>query len=278
MNESIKTTGEFAVVERLLELGGATAKVNADGDNPFAFVPDGCKAISLAEFFPPKRIKRNVALLEAGSFADYVNKFRSPNTLIFATVSETGVEFRAILDYHASAPDLTPAYCAHQASFRALETPEWKTWCAADRIWLNQVEFAEFIEDNAGLFVEPNGAALLELIRDLKGHKNARFNQCADLATGGFSVGYDEDIVVKAANKTGAGELELPATVKTGIAVFQGSTPYEINARLKLKIEERKLFLKFETISKPKLVRENILALVKQISEATTLIPLLGNP
>lgn len=278
MQDSLKSTGDFALVERILELGGASAKVNSDGDKPFAIVPDGCKAISMADYFPPTRIKRQVTLLEAGSFADYVNKFKSPNTLIFAVVSETGVTFKAMLDYHNPAPDLKPAYCEHIAVFSAIETPEWKTWRDADRQVMSQVEFATWIEDNAKLFVEPDGADLLELIRSLHGHQNARFNQAIRLDNGAFSVGYDEDVVVKSANVTKAGSMELPPVLKAGISVFQGSTPYEVAARLKSRVSERQLKLFFETIAKHEIVRESIMLLVKQISEATTIIPLLGNP
>jgi uncharacterized protein YfdQ (DUF2303 family) len=216
--------------------------------------------------------------MEAGSFSDYVNKFKSLNTLIFALVSETGCTFKAMLDYHNPAPDLKPAYCEHVAIFSAIETPEWRTWREADRQVMSQVEFATWIEDNAKLFVEPDGADLLELIRSLHGHNNARFNTAVRLDNGAFSVGYDEDVVVKSANVTKSGSMELPPVLKAGIAVFQGSAKYEVSARLKSRVNDRQLKLFFETISRHEIVRESIMLLVKQISEATTIIPLIGNP
>lgn len=44
------------------------------------------------------------------------------------------------------------------------------------------------------------------------------------------------------------------------------------------RIEERKLLLYFETISKTDIVRESILLLVSQISEKTQIVPLVGTP
>ena len=146
------------------------------GAQPFVVIPQTQKVESLEKLFPPTRIKLSVNLLEAGSFIEYVNRFKSANTLIFANVTETDVRFKAILDYHTPAPGLTAAYCDHIATFSAIETPEWKTWKTFDRKPCSQVDFATFLEDNVDLFVLPSGAELLELVRTLHGHRNARFN------------------------------------------------------------------------------------------------------
>jgi len=162
-------------INRLLELGGNFKPQSpGDGGTPFILTPAGMEVKSLASLLPPPRIERTPVLLEAGSFADYVNKFKMPETLIFVTVSETGCTFRAMLDYHSPTPELKPAFCKHQASFTAVETPDWKIWNAADRKKMSQVEFAEWLEDNAKLFVDPNSAELLELVTSLHGHANAR--------------------------------------------------------------------------------------------------------
>jgi len=233
---------------------------------------------SLEQYFPPTRIQQRVILLEAGSFIEYVNHFKGPDTLIFANVSETGADFTAVLDYHGAAPELDPAYCSHIAKFTAIETPEWKTWKAANRQAMDQVKFATFLEDNLTLFVDPSGAALLELVKSLHGHRNARFTSSLRLDNGSYAVSYDEDISVRGTSSTQSGALELPPVIKAGMRVFQGADAYEIPARLKSRCEERKLVLYFETIGLPTIVRESILLLVKQIEDGTSIIPLLGNP
>lgn len=244
---------------------------------PFVVIPQSQKVESLESLFPPTRIKRTVNLLEAGSFVDYVNRFKTDNTLIFANVSETGAAFTAMLDYHGPAPELKPAYCSHVAKFEAVETPEWKTWKAANRKPMNQVEFATFLEDNQSLFVDPAGADLLELVRSLHGHRNARFNTALRLDNGSYSVSYDEDVVVKGTSTAKSGEMELPPQIQAGLAVFQGADPYKVSARLKSRCEERRLVLFYETVSMHAIVRESIMLLVKQISEGTKIVPLLGN-
>ena len=266
-------------IKTLVALGAKEAQIlQPTGAVPMLVIPADQKVESLEHLFPPARIKRQVALLEATSFIEYVNRFKTADTLIFANVSETGAKFTAMLDYHGAAPELKPAYCSHIAEFTAIETPEWKIWKAANRIPMDQVKFATFLEDNAALFVEPTGADLLELVRSLHGHRNARFNTALRLDNGAYSVSFDEEIVVKGTSSTKSGEFELPPTIKAGMAVFQGADAYEVPARLKSRCEDRKLSLFFETIAMHTIVRESILLLVKQISDGTKIIPMLGNP
>lgn len=273
------TTEEKNLFDRIVEFGAtAPEEIEIPGGRPVVVVPGTCKVESLKDFYPPERIERTVNLLEAGSFADYVNKFKMPETLIFVTVTETGCTFRAMLDYHAAAPELTPAFCAHQAIFQAVETPDWKTWKAQDRKYLEQVPFANWLEENSRLVVEPKGAELLEIVQTLHGHNNARFNTSVRLDNGSYSAAYEEDRVVKGVNSITSGEIELPKMIKAGIAVFQGAARYEVNARMKSKIENRKLSLCFETVAITEIVRESILLLVAQVSEKTGIVPLIGTP
>lgn len=263
-------------LNRLVALGGAVEQFTPEGGKfPVILAPHGTDLKSLEGFLPPQRIKQAVNLLEAESFIAYVNKFKEEDTLIFVNVTESGATFKAILDYHGKDE---PQYCSHVASFSLIPTPEWKTWLEADREMMEQVDFATWLEDNAKLIVEPTGANLLELVRDLHGHKNARFQSAVRLNTGAHSVTYEEDVVVRGSASSASAEMELPPTIVAGIAVFQGTAPYKVTARLKTRIEERKLHLFFETINRHGIVRESILLAVKQVSEGTKIIPMLGSP
>ena len=280
-------------IELLLQTGRAQQEVrdNIAGD-PFFITPSGV-ATGLKGFYPPRRIEQSVTLLDAGSFISYVNAYKRPQTVIFADVTETGCTLTAVLDYHApptaQTPEL-PMYCRHKATFTAIETPEWKIWKAANRQSMSQVEFATWLEDNLHLFVQPlkedgtpdkdspTPAELLELIRSLHGHQNARFNTALRLDNGAFSVSYDEDVVVKGTTTTRSEALELPKQISAGFAIFQGAVKYAVTARLKTRCNERKLVVWFETIALHVIVRESIMALVKQVGEQTNIVPLLGKP
>ena len=284
-------------INALVELGArAPSLIQCPGGEPVVCLPANQKVQSLKQFFPPQRIERRVMLLEAGSFADYVNRFKTVATLIFAAVSETGVKFAAILDYHWPAgmvpgmvpgettypAPLTPGYCQHVAEFSAIETPEWKVWAGGDRKLFTQLEFAAFIEDNLGLFTAgtddkyPAGAPLLEMVKQLHGHKNARWERVWNPQTGAYTVRYDEEIEVKAAREQASGSLDVPAMICAGAAMFQGGTVFEIPARLKTRTVDRGLTFGYEMANRPQVIRTSILQLVEQIGTATGIVPLLG--
>lgn len=271
-------------IQLLLDTGRAQAgiQVNAEGD-PFVMSPNGA-IIPLKQYFSPRRIEQRVSLQDAGSFIDYVNRFKTPATLIFATLTETNATLAAVFDYHMAATDKhQPDHCAHRAVFTTLETPDWKAWSAADRRQMDQVQFATWLEDNSQLIRQhekfpeaPSAADILELVRSLHGHSNARFNTALRLDNGAHSVSYDEDVVVKGNNTTRSEGMELPPIICGGVAVYHGAEPYLVPARLKVRVNERKLTLWFETINKPGIIRESIMAITKQVAEKTGIVPLLG--
>ena len=269
-------------VEKLMQAGreaaGLKIETNTYGE-PFAVKPDG-SIVNMAEFYPPRRIKARPSFVEVGSFVAYVNRFKSLNTLIFASLSETGATFTAILDYHGVRADVKGEnyadYCAHVATFSLVKTPDWSAWTEQNREPAGQVDFATWLEDQQHLFNEPSGAELLELVRNLFGKKDAAFNSSIRLDNGAYSVGYQEDIEIQA--KTGSGSMKLPAELIAEMSVFEGLEKKAIRARLKTRVQDRKLWLFFETIQMEQIVRDCIMAAVAEIATKTEIVPMLGSP
>lgn len=273
------------IAQMLIQQGAKAPQILAlpDTAEKVVVIPEGMSIESLKEFCPPERIEQKVNMLEAGSFIDYVNRFKDADTLIFCNITETSVTFQAVMDYHQQ-KDAKPRYCRHQAQFAAVETPDWQVWKNVDRKPMKQIEFAEFLENYQHLFVDEkgknNGAALLELVRTLHGHANARFSTAIRLDSGAHSISYEEDVrVVGNAGGTTSkpGEMQLPPMVQAGMSIYHGADPYLIRARLKSRITERQLFIYFETVQKPAIIRESILLLVKQVTEKTKIVPMLGH-
>lgn len=258
-------------------------------------------AVDISEHYPPKRVKRAVALIDAGSFADYVNRFKNPDTLIFATVEENGAKLTAILDYHGaptSAGDKAqdaqsgkdsfrprPEYCSHIATLELQTTDDWDEWTAADREPKTQVGFAEWLEEHAYLFnrVEEGvlrGAELLELVSTLIGKSEVRFNSQIRLKDGKNSLAYEEDVGMQ--GQLNNSTIDFPSVINAGMHIFTTNDPtakpYQVDARLKTRIEGRKLAIWFETINRNKLVRDAVLNTVRDVATATGIIPLIGTP
>ena len=126
---------------------------------------------------------------------------------------------------------------------------------------------------------KPNGAVLLELVRTLHGHANARYSTVIRLDNGAHSINYEEDIRVvgnAGGTATKPGEMQLPPQIQVGMSIYHGALPYKITARLKSRISERQLYVYFETIQRPAIIRESILLLVQQVTEKTKIVPMLG--
>jgi uncharacterized protein YfdQ (DUF2303 family) len=281
MSEDIyEINADRHVIEKIVALGGhvnTAGKITNEGD-PFAIVADGFHVENLSHLVPPPRIARNVHLMEVESFCAYVNRFKQSDSLIFCDMGAEGCTFTAMLDYHGAAPDLTPRHCQHMARYTAMFTPEWQVLREASGESFNQVAFATFLEDNQKLFVSPSGADLLELVKSLHGHRNARFNTALRLDNGAYSVSFDEDIVIKGSNVSKAGDMTLPDKLTCAAKVFLGGDKWEINARLKTACKDRQLVIWYQIIGVPEIIRENIFSLVKKINEKTEILPMLGRP
>lgn len=273
-------------IDLLLATGRAQQTPYTDHPGEPYFINPSGQAVSLTTHYDPKFVRQNVTLLDAVSFAIYVNVFKRPESVIFASIGPAEAIFTAILDYHdGTSPTWRAERCCHRATFKTNATPEWKVWQAANRQPMGQVEFATWLEDNLGLFVQPpddseapSGAELLQLVRTLNGHSTARFNTNLRLNTGAYSVSYDEDVEVSGNLMSKPGSIQLPAQIVAGFALFEGAAPYKVSARLKTRINERKLQIWFETIALERIVRESIDAIVARVEELTKIKPLLGTP
>jgi uncharacterized protein YfdQ (DUF2303 family) len=274
-------------IELLLATGRAQLAVQkGDGGEAFFIKPDG-NPVSLKQFFSPTRIRQTVSLASANSFCEYFNRFAGSESMIFAEVDSDSANFVAILDYHAPAVVEScsngPNYCEHVAQYETEPTPEWKAWLGANRKAMNQVDFATWLEDNLHLFVTPpadknapSGADLLELVKSLHGHQTAQFNTALRLDNGAYTVKYEEAIDVRGTIKSDS--LTLPPFIYGGFSLFEGMGGYLVKARLKTRIENRKLVLFFETVALENTVRDCLKLVAKEIEEKAERKILLGTP
>jgi uncharacterized protein YfdQ (DUF2303 family) len=289
-----------AAIDRLLQLGvvmSDPAKADVAGE-PYVIVPSGFEIKTLKEFIPPSRIEQNVVLIDAGSFIEYVNRFKDADTLIFcevndaSTPSQTGLvanppsaaSLTAVLDYHKVGIGLNvPRYCVHTCTLQLRQTVEWQTWRSKNAVRFGQVEFATFLEDNQHLFNAVRkedstlkGAELLELVTTLHGKRDVKFDTSVRLQNGASKLTYVDDVDVR--GTSAAGSIELPSIINVGMSIFEGGQPYKVDARLKTRVEGRQIQLWYETIQMHKIVRDSIRDVVKLVAEKTSITPLLGKP
>lgn len=240
---------------------------------PFAVVPAGYRLESLEKLLPPQKVEQHPKFQDAASFCEYVKRFKGPSSTLFAAVSNTGCSVVAALDYHEPGK---PGWVRHRATLALKQTTEWSTWVDMEGEWFSQLEFALFLEENERLFVSPSGADLRELVLTLEGKSNARFNSAVRLQNGAVKMSYEEDVELRGSSGERPGELELPGLLICAIAPFEYMGPYEVKARLRYRIAERRLSFRYETVAAHLIVRDAVKIVLENVENQTGLRPLLG--
>lgn len=228
---------------------------------PAYIVPNDMKLLTLenlveAQLDRPYQLKQNVTVISESSFIDYINRFGTDSSTVFAD-SENGT-FKCILDYHET-PN-SPAHKFHSVNYNCPKTPEWSDWRHFNNKKMNQEDFALFIEENSKEIIEPNASEMLAIATTLKAKKDVTFKSCKRIDNGETQFIYDETI-----NGQGgiSGELKIPEKFKLAIAPFHNGAPYELEARFRYRISQQGLTLWY-TLIKPHRVYQHAVDQVLQ--------------
>lgn len=200
-----------------------------------AFVPERIKLQTWEETREkPKRIKASIGLLSVESFVAYYTRFAAPEkTMVFANEQERTI--RAEFDAHEKD---SPDWREHQCTLHLKPSLEFDKWSRYSGRFVNQKEFAEFLEDNLEDIVEPDGAAILEVATNLTNVKQTNFNSSVNLQNGMIGLQF-----VEKDTQT----VEIPKVFKIKIPVFENGPTYTVGVRFRWKIsEDNKLLLCFE--------------------------------
>lgn len=111
------------------------------------------------DFAVPAFIDQLINIDQSRSLIDYVNRFKTANTVIFVDTDE--LEVHAVIDYHA-AGSTKRGLAEHRAVLCLARSHEWETWNAISGHAYDQEAFARTIEVNSNDFAPPAAAALRE--------------------------------------------------------------------------------------------------------------------
>lgn len=266
------------VLEKVFEKGAATA--------PAIERPDGGKEVLLPEGYrahtiPPleaklSRIRQSVTMYDAPSFADYVNKFKTPTTRIFALpghLSKSGkAVVNAVIDYHGQSEGEAagkPEYAAHIANYAPRYSVQWERWNNAGA--MQQDKFAEFIEENRDDIREPDAAVLLDLVTKFKATKKIEYNSVTHQPNGDVTIGWAENT-----EHHGKPGVTMPPTLTLGIPVFFKGKLYEVTALLRYRLADAKLTFVIK-VDRPDIIEQAAFdEITKALQETTSIEPYLG--
>ena len=134
---------EGSAVHDIRDLVAATLKTNTD--IPSVVVPDGFKVQSLETLqASPSRIRQVTNLISPGSLIAYIQRFRDERSVVFADKTKTRIV--AVLDFHHDSH--YASWGDHKAIYDCPYSDDWKAWSGSDGNKMNQIDFAEFLENN----------------------------------------------------------------------------------------------------------------------------------
>lgn len=254
-------------------------------DVPMVLLPEGYSAHTMEHLLTaPARKKGTTVLNDAESFIAVVKDQKGEDTRMFSTIEPP--TFTAVFNHTAAGT----GWGDHRAHYAAPLAPEWKAWLGMDGKKVNQVELAQFIENNlidvvfidkdaagapAGEVGSPDGATLLEVCRTLEAKKKVDFKSAIRLADGSTQFTYDEDVQGSARQ----GQLAVPEQFSLGIPVFENGDKYRVDVRLRYRITDGgQLTMWLELIRPHKTIEHAVKELRASIAAATELQILNGTP
>lgn len=224
---------------------------------PFVLIPPGYTLSSLENLLPrPNRITTNPTFVSLESFIRYVNEFKDQSRIFISP----GGNALAMLDAHTKEG---PAWQSHSATFKVTYSDRWTRWDQAARKTMTQRQFAEFVEDNLGDFLSPNGGTMLDISKTLQAEQNSTFKSGIRLENGDVQLTYEKTTVSRAGQK---GEMEIPSQFSISIPILENEPPRPVEVRLRYELQEGKLVLTYEILRRTALleeVRRSIYAIIK---------------
>lgn len=214
----------------------------------------------------PKKIATHVILQNAVALIEYVNRFKSDESLLFADVSESRIV--AAIDYHGKD---TPSLLQHKATLALPFSEEWKVWTSINGQLKPQLEFARFIEENAPDIKAPDAGSLLEAVRDLQARRSVNFIAAVRTASDNESFEFNDNTEART-----KGDLELPTKFMLSIPVYFGEAPVEVPAFLRWKLDDGKLQLGIKLHRAEHIRQAAFQLIVTDASEKTSVLGIFG--
>lgn len=266
-------------IASVVELARATGepKIVEHGNIPFAVIPAGAQLQSLEAFVfnehadHPERVKASVSVLDPESFIEYYTLFHDPNSRIFA--DESSIKVVGVLDYHG-ALEGGPRWCQHRVTLTLRQSEEWKIWLGRNNKPFTQMEFAEFLEQNAIDITNPAPAAMIDVARDLEGKTEVEFGGGARTDNGQIRFKYSENVKATVSG----GQVDVPERFTITIPAFVGGVRVPMAALLRYRVKEGKLSLWYTLIRPEEVMRQAFLTARGQIAQALTATIINGVP
>src|SRR6266702_2364795 len=150
-----------SIIEEMKELTRHEI-IDVDGAT-LALLPEGRRIESLQPYIDalldaPKRIRGTVPLSTVSALIDYMNRFKRPDSVVFA--SDAGgngasPQLVGIVGFYGPGPAAQPAFGGHPATFLFPRSDQMAAWSAVSGKGMSHDEFASFLQERQYDIVNP---------------------------------------------------------------------------------------------------------------------------
>jgi hypothetical protein len=215
----------------------------------------------------PERREGTAHFTDLKSFVAHVVRFKDDGSALFADDSRDKPSITAVLDYHKIGAESAPRFGRHKSFYSFPLSEEWKKWREVDDCELDQIEFAEFIEDRITDVMMPpdslisgvreqeptdgsgdNDQALLDLVQKIGGrvcgpsklmelskgmkvHDQQKVKQVINTSTGESQIQFETEHL----DADGA-PMKVPNLFLLAIPVFHNGPLYRVPVRLRYRV------------------------------------------
>jgi len=224
----------------------------------------------------PRRREGRVQLLEVASFCEYVSRYQSPSSVIYA--NPQAMTFEAVIDEHPvvdnNVPSTPTAWRGHRAGYSCPKSPEWIVWTKHDGAEMKQEPFADFLdarlEDMVSAGDYPKPIDVLAVARQLHIRTKGTFQREINPTNG------DNILVQKTETETGS--TQIPRAFMIAVPVFEGGERYQVEARVRFAIGEAGPRFSYTLHRRAEIERDAFGGVRKVVAETTKLPVLSGTP
>lgn len=242
-------------------------------------VPKGATVVEMktdleAYLANPRKTKAQALFGDHSSFLAYVARHATENTVAWCRFNPQtfALAFLAVIDEHAKG---TAGWRMHRAGFQPDMSAEWKVWKAKDGTAMDQLPFAEFLQEhdddiNSSAEGMPTSLQMLQMATEFEANQERKLKSTVRLQGGGVRLSYVAD-----ADAGTVESMKVFEKFALGIPVFHGCAPWGMTARLKYRQREGTVKFYYELVRPDRVYEHAALELINLVREGLGSVPLL---
>lgn len=178
----------------------------------------------------PRHVEAARVVTDAASFANYVNRHKTPGTEVYAHTNSSTVV--AIIDSHEGT-DAEAGWQKHRLTLALEKSKSWIAWESIDGQLMDQATFADFLDDRWSDVIEPDAALMVDLATTFQAKTKVDFDSGVRMDSGEVKLTYAETVTARAGQK---GEITIPKKVKLALRPYVGGPIYSIWAHFRYRL------------------------------------------